>query len=277
MKKLLVSLDELLDTRLGFIALHNEEVAKRFVEEGNEEYFLRRDDSVLWESLGWTKQQWDEAWRQRDVNTLINSVVTHIPNAIGRIAAMWAESTDKAIADLLIEVDVNIYPYELTTDEKTELEDILSEILPGISKFRYVNYSLESLTYDFVKNEYGFVILYRFNDWLDLHGPSMKHKVMTQTQFFAPRLFKDKLDEDFLEKNPNLKKIWELDPFKITESIVSPKFGLTFIAASDFGPVLTRPVSRTKETQDLDYHLDQSGAYIPDSSLYDPQFQFPQE
>lgn len=82
MKRVLIGLDELLDTRLAMVSLHRPDLVEDWMKAGNEVYQKRLTDSFLWESMGWSKQQWDNAWEARDTTLLHHATVTHIPQVL---------------------------------------------------------------------------------------------------------------------------------------------------------------------------------------------------
>ena len=277
MKRIYVSLDELVDTRLGLISIHKPDIATLLVKEGSDVYFKRMHDKVLWETLGLTKEEYHTLWNNRDVEVLRNSVVTHIPNVINEIIRLYRSSGEHGLDDIQIYLDVNMHPYRLSTEEQTELEAVLFEMIPILEGISFINVPRKELTHSFIKNKYNYVIMYDFNEWMEIHGPSLKNQLINQVQFFAPRIFLEIPDEEEINQDPLIKGLWELDPFKVTESMMSPKLGITFIPASDFGPLLTKPIHPETPIKDLDHVITQSGSYIPNSSQCDPLSEFRQE
>ena len=274
MKKILVSLDELLDTRLGLVSIHNPQLAQEWVRPDNDVYFKRMHDKVIWEALGWTEERWYQVWDKRDVSVLKNSVVTHIPNVINEIIRLYRSSGEHGLDDLEVVLDVNLFPYVLDDGEIAMLDEILKEQMPIIERINFIRRNLKSMDHVFMK-QYNYIILYPFNRWMYIHGKDLQNKLLPTIHIFAPRLLHIIPTDEELNSDPELKRLWQLDPFKLTESLAAPKLGITFIAASDFGPKITRPIHPDKKIEDLDHLVDQSGSYTLDSFLYDPQCQFP--
>ena len=269
MKRILVSLDELLDTRLGMISIHRPELAQEWVRPDNDVYFKRMNDNLLWVSLGWTEDDWYRRWDKREVELLHHSVVTHIPDVINEIIRLYRNSGEHGLDDIGITLDINTYPYLLHENELSELTKVIQSLIPSAETINYLKYSIKSLDIPIIK-QYNFILMYQFNRWVYTHGKSLEKKLLPSVHFFIPRLMHIVPDMEEINKDTYMKQLWKLDPFKLTESLAAPKLGMTFIAASDFGPKLTRPIHPEKEIKDLDYLTDQSGLYTLDNSLYDP-------
>lgn len=251
MKRILISLDELLDTRLAMVGVFDPEVVKRWVSTDASEYFRRPTDDILWKSINATKEDWDKVWDNRDVGLLRQSVVTHIPRIMTDIILAYRESGEHSLGDLETICEVNTYPYNLSEEELIELGNILEETIPIISSFRFVKYKLEDLTVPFVKSNFDFIFMYEFNKWADKHMSDVKASLITRVHFFVPRLFTS-LPPDTLLKEEIVKEMFKMDVFKVMEGALSPKIGLTFIPPSDFGPVLTVPQTPQNPVTDLD-------------------------
>lgn len=279
-KRFYVSIDELLDTRLGFIHQHNSALANRYLTTDIKRYLYRMHDSVLWDDLGLTETEWYQAWEQRHHygnKILEDSVLTHVPNIINRILFEYHESNEHAIGEWKVAVDVNLFNYPLTEEEISVLEEILRDLMPGISVFNFIRLGIKDLTPETIKKRYDYIIMYNFNFWSKLHSNSITNFLMPNCLFVVPRLFNVIPENEDVEKDRELKRIFELDPFKLIESTLSYKMGLVHAAVSDFGPSFIPPITKQADHEDLDDLLDLSESYIPDSSQSDPLFQFHQE
>lgn len=269
MKRIYVSLDELLDTRLGFIGMVKPELLDDYLEPGNPKYFKRMHDSVLWNDLGITEVDWYRIREKRTVDLLRASVITHIPKVIMRIIKYYHQSQDKQLGGWDITLNINTYPYQLTPEELTEIREILEETIPLVSRINFFEASLKGLTPNYLKNNFDYVLLYDFHFWSKIHAEELKKMYLTNMHFFVPRLFNSlPTDEDF----KGLEKVLEMDPFKLLEGAISYKMGLTFIPASDFSSALTKPIHQSSENQDLDDLLAQFGYGIDGSPQADPQY-----
>lgn len=271
LKRIYVSLDELLDTRLGLIQTIKPELVERYLGDDIARYTLRMHDSVIWNDLGLDEVGWYSLWEQRGYfDVLPNSVVTRIPALINSILKEYQASNEHAIGDWDIRLDINLHPYPFTDEEQTMLETILSELMPGVTQMNFIRKGVKQLTPKDIKARYDYIIMYSFQYWSMIHAEELKNLLMPQCHFFVPRLFVQIPPDELFEKDKVLKHVVELDPFKLMESAISYKLGLRHIAASDFAPKFIPPLQKSDEITDLDSLLDQSAAYIPDSSQSDP-------
>lgn len=269
MKRIYVALDDLLDTRLGLIGLLKPDVVDEYLTEGNERYFKRLHDSVLWDDVGLTELQWYQLREKRTVELLKASVITHIPSVIMKIIKYYHLTGDKQLGDWDITLNVNIYPYKLSTDELSEIREILEESIPLVSRINFFEASLKGLTPKYIKQNFDYIVLYDFNLWSNIHAEELKKTLLTNTHFFVPRLFTTIPTDDVFS---GIDAVLDMDPFKLIEGAISYKIGLTFIPASDFGPILTQPIRRQSENPDLDDLLAQFGSGIVCNSQDDPQY-----
>lgn len=269
MKRIYVALDDLLDTRLGLISLLNKDLALSYLDPDNPRYFKRMHDSVIWEDLGITESDWYTMREKRTTELLKASVITHIPSVIMKTIKLYHLSGDKQIGEWDVRLDVNTHPYDLNEEELNEIKDILLEKIPLVTEIGFVKANLKGLTPNHLKTNFDYIFMYDFNIWSMLHASELRKTFMTDMHFFVPRLFTQlPTDEDF----KGLDKVLEMDPFKLIEGALSYKMGITFIAASDFGPVLTKPIRRQTDHPDLDDLLDLSVLGTPESSLHDPLY-----
>lgn len=267
MKKMLISLDELLDTRLAMVGIFNPEIVEKWITTTSDDYFRRPSDDILWKSIGKTKEEWKRLWNMRNTGLLKQSIMTHIPNIITNVVLMYRDSQEHALGDLDVTLDVNVYPYELSENEKTVLLELLNEKMPIMKEIKLTWLSDNALTASYIKSNYDYVVMYNFNDWLNRNGKDLKPMLLTKIHFFVPRIFMTLPDESFI-KELEKEKLLDMDVFKMTEAALAPKMGVTFVPPSDFGPVLTSPQKRRTQTKDLD-STDLSELYSPNTSLYD--------
>nr|DAT15821.1 MAG TPA: hypothetical protein [Caudoviricetes sp.] len=268
MKTIYVSLDELLDTRLGFVSLYNEELVQKWLQEDNHEFFLRHHESVLWSALGWDEATWNERWDNRDVETLRNSIITHIPSIIMGIIHDYVLSGEESLANTNVTLVVNTAPYYLTDDEIEEYRKLLEEYFATVNEVKMIRRDLDRLDYLFVRSQFDYVFMYEYNKWLKLHEHDLSDKVMTNVTFFIPRLFY-KLP-NFTEEelaNEDFKHLLDLDVFKVMEYVTAVKIPVKHLPVSDFSIALRKPYRRAEGVTDLED--------LPDPSVHGTLQTFP--
>lgn len=272
MKKIYVSLDELLDTRLGFISIHNPPMLEQIMLEPNE-YLKRTHDEIIYKASGFkTKELFYKSWEKRDTEVLKNSVISHIPAIINEVIIEYRSSGEEALATSSTEVHVNLYPYRLDEDEKKEMQIILENAFFATDKVVLINIDTDKLTPKWVKKNYDYIFMYDFNRWVEKHAAELKKTLLVQNHLFVPRLFLDDPTKGNFEKLKEYELLKDLDLFKVIEAGLSTRLNLVFIAASDFGPKLFKPVKSAVEVKDLDSLSDPYVSYTLDNSRFDHQY-----
>lgn len=273
MKKYFCGLDELFDTRLGLISVINQDVAQTIFEDKEQSYFYRPHDDYLWRSLGYTEEQWYQAWDNRDVNVLRNSLRTHVITIISDSILQYYNDKEEALSSKYTTLTINTYPYKLSDQELDELKEVIIEHIPVLGEINYICYSLKDLKPSILK-EYDECYLYEYHRWMDIHGNELRDMLITGISLRVPRLFyKMMTEQDYQEivKTKEGKKILELDIFKLFEAAVSIKIQITYIAASDFSVALIPPIYKDENIKDLDHQQGLYDSGTVDKSLFDPQ------
>lgn len=280
-KRILISLDDITDTRLGLVKTLNEEAFEHILSKDVMNYITRVNDDYCAEALGWPKEMWREAYNNRNIDVLRNSVVNHIPNVITNIILEYLGSNEEAIGSIVFEMEVNTYPYQLTEEEKKDFLDVLTEMFPIIEKISLVEVDINNLSPTMIKGKYFIVGVYDFYNWTTTHAEELKKIIMPLVTIIAPRFVKDDfgyLNKKLDELSSHEKAILQMDPFKLIETTLAHKFRLMFAPPCDYAPVFIPPIKNpNKDATDLD---DQSGPSLfgtHESSLSDLLSQFLQQ
>lgn len=206
-RKLLVTLDTFLDTRLGTIADHNTEAAEAIL--NNPEYILREHDD--WSKLSGgliDNETFDELYANRGgsntIATLSASVVTGV---IPLLLTLLSESNlaeihnrTKGLSDL--EICVDLHPYELDTDTKDELLNILKVYLGNETTITLTELGIEAASPSTLDVGYSGYISYDFNAWIKLHYLDLAKVRIPDFTFIGPKLF----EKDVSELEPDIKR-----------------------------------------------------------------------
>ena len=277
-KRILISLDDIMDMRLGLIKTLNEEVFEKILSKDVMQYITRVNDDYCAEALGWPKEMWYEAYRNRNIDVMKNSVVNHVPNIVTNIILEYLGSNEEAIGSIVFELEVNTFPYQLNEEEKEVLRDVLTEMFPIIEQISLVEVDLNNLAPTMIKGKYFIVGIYDFYNWTTTHAEELKKIIMPLVTIIAPRFVKDEfgyLNKKLNDLDSNEKTILQMDPFKLIETTLAHKFRLMFAPACDYAPVFIPPIKNpNKDATDLD---DQSGPSLfgtHESSLSDLLSQF---
>lgn len=271
-KRVLLSIDDIMDTRLGFIKLVNESLFKSFLSEEIKEYILRYNDKVLYERLGWDRETWRQAWAQRNIDVVKNSVVNRVPDIVNNIMIEYMTSNEEAIGSTSFTLEINLYPYHFDEEEKEALHEVMEEFFPAAKDIEFVQIDIDRLTPAMIKSNYFLVGIYDFYEWSGKHGLELRKIFMPQSTILSPRFFAETIIDRKLTREE--RQVFEMDPFKLIETVLGFKFRMMFVPASDYAPIFIPPVKKQVETQDLDSPVDQSVLYTHESSLYDHLSQF---
>lgn len=228
-QRILVELDALLDTRLATIArIHSESAVQLLTDE---RYYDRVIDDFE-PMVGVTKTAFRSAYKDRDVELLSQSRPTNIPMILNDlIKRMERESTTTPFVESL-EVHVNIWPYELTAEERDEMA-LAVMAYAGIQTLVYVvSLRPEALTPAFIKQRYSGMILYNFRDWIEHHLEAFKKIVMPRVTVLAPALFYDQVPKREDIAGDDMKE--NLDAFALSEIAMVEMFSLNLLKAEHY-------------------------------------------
>lgn len=214
-KRLLVTLDVLLDTRLGVIAAFDDNIASTIL--NNPEYLLREHEDWSLVSNGLiTNDKVDALYSARGgvntADTLNASLQTSILPFIHQllIESDLARMNNRTEHDDELKLCVDIHPYELSLEYRDELLTILKELFGDSTDITITSLGLEQASPNTLYASYGGYITYEFNKWIKHHYLELSTSRMTDFTFIGPKLF----EKDVSKLEPAVKKR-ELLRFKL--------------------------------------------------------------
>lgn len=280
MKRIFVSMDELLDTKLGMAAIINQDKVAEWLADENGAYFKRMHDSWIAEQLGMSYDEWKQRWLNRTVEVPQGSIMTHVPEIINDIIKDYRNSTVESLGTMRVVLIVNTYPYHFNEEDIRDLEELFYDIFPTVNEIQFKYFALKDINYNYLKNNVDVFFIYDYNDWIEANLKEVKVKYMPGVEIFAPRLFHripDNQEVESLNKDPFLKQVFEMDIFKVIETTLALKWQLTYLAASDFSTVLHDVNYEPSKRSILDQTDTPDVFYTNDSLQADPLFPFLQE
>lgn len=194
LKRILVPLDTILDTRLGVISGISSEAATRLT--SSDHYWLREHND--WYKLTGgliTNEQFDKAYALRGgentKQTISNSVLTGIVPFIIRI---MGEFEVNSLNDLNAQLDeialvVNYYPYVFNADELEVLEDSVKDIFGTNIILELISIPDTLLTPQLFDREFAMYIPYDSHEWIHQHHEALAQVRMPCFNFVGPKLF----------------------------------------------------------------------------------------
>lgn len=188
MRKVLIDMDSLLDTRLGVLAGLSEEAVRKVI--ATPAYWQREhtDWSALTGGLV-DNPTFYEAWKTRNNADLHRSVMTGIVLPVSRVIAEYNRNVQDGIVDDDICLEVNLHPYTLDYDETEELEGVLHELLYPELSISFCSRPMEELTPKVMNENYAAVFLFDFPPWIKHHCFNLGKQRCRGLNVIIPKLF----------------------------------------------------------------------------------------
>lgn len=216
--RILVTLDCLIDTRLGVIAqAYPDKVAKIL----NRKYYERIQDVFP----GINQEEFKTLWKNRNTDTLKSSMMTNIHLLMESFIRSSAKDVMAGgqLSNMIF--DINIHPYVMDDEERQDLIGILEAIVGDAPEYNIISVPNEFLTPQHCKANYQVMVMYDFADWMRMHAPIFKEFRMPDLLIYAPQL---------LEKLPSPEEAQEMekagvDPFEASRIAAAPAFGIRYL------------------------------------------------
>lgn len=227
-QRLLIELDALLDTRLATVARLSVENA---VQLASTKYRNRLSKDLTLLNPEIDMQAFNEAYSKRDLTTLMASKMTGgVFLLAGMVEELENQTHDTPFLSAL-EIDVNVYPYKV--DESVEIALINSVMAyAGLeTKVNIVNLSPESLRPGIIKSTWAGLMMYDFDNWLNLHNVELTTSKIPTISIIAPALFKDVIPKEDDLKNDSGEV---LKPFTTVEMALCEFVSVSFVDSKYF-------------------------------------------
>lgn len=227
-KRLLVDLDCLLDTRIATVAKIHPEASRELL--GTE--YLNRDidDFELLTKGLVSNESYKEAYAKRDKETLLLARPTKILKLLNEMSI----DLEKLVIDTPFikefKIVINYYPYELNDKEQEELIEVLYEFVTSSTRIELISKPLEEVTPSLIKSKYDAFIIYEFDKWFSYHQDVFNTLLMPTKVIFAPALYIKKPTEEELNELAES----NLTPFSSLELSVIERFSLELIKVREF-------------------------------------------
>lgn len=177
-----IQLDALLDTRLSTLYSFGEDIVFKAL---NGNYCERRTDTFE----GVSKEDFDVGYSNRNKITLSNAVVT---KTIGFIKELILKITSQAIntpfhagAKLII----NTYPYELNEVEVNAIVEGVVYAINSKCDVQAVHLSHEQLTPQYCKDNFAYMFLYDYSQWLETQANEFKILPCPEIMVVVPGIY----------------------------------------------------------------------------------------
>ena len=218
-----VSLDCLLDTRLGTLALHDEQLAINALLNG---YVKRDTDSFD----GLSQEQFAKLYAKRDVETLQRSVLTNMILVLKGIVKGTYDDLFAGGQNSGVEFVINTHPYDLSDEEIDLIIKSISVKTFKSATIKAIRISDEFLTPSYCKDNFAMMIMYSYVQWFEMHVKAFETTQMPTVAVIAPALYSKVPSKDEFEEM----KAENMHPFRAAEISVAPLFCLRLLDAEMF-------------------------------------------
>lgn len=219
LKRILVDLDTLLDTRLGVINMLNPKAAEVLIK--SDRYWDREND--FWEILTdglITREQFNEAWAARGGNnsaTVLNgSVISGILPFLLKLLTEDLINRANLMGDEMdsVGVTINTYPYALSLDETEDMRDIAVYMFGVSTEIEIVCIPLSIVSPVFLDKGFAAMVTYNFIEWIKFHHVELSQVQLNCFNFISPRIYEHDVSKLSIDEKKTV-----IDMFRIEKLI----------------------------------------------------------
>lgn len=227
MKGFYTDIAALLDVRYGVIKRLNPETAATIVKNG---YHQRKGDFFP----GVDKKAYDELYAKNEVETLMEAMATNIFDFLRpQVAEMMKESIAHELPHhQKPQLDVNVYPYELTSEEMAMLRSIIYLKMGGMIGVNVFNKPIEELTPTYCTENYVMMVMYEYHVYLNTHSNSLIKNPKPLLMLIAPMVYFNMDPDNDEEVIEHLKR--GINSLALLEAALAPRIHLKFINVENF-------------------------------------------
>lgn len=221
-KKILIDLDSLIDTRLGLLNL----IDPHFVANMDIDKYINRIMDKF-ESPAMPPGKFAALYAKRDIDTLRAGVPTPILIKVAEVLREKLTGGMTPQPGSINEMDINIYPYRLSDDERAELASVTEFRMAAKLKVNIIRTPPSALPYSYVNDNYYAAILYGWQDWVIAQGENALSATCPDLRVIVPKLLVKELDptQGTAEEKALMEK---MGPFDIDALAFSSLFKLEF-------------------------------------------------
>lgn len=223
-KKIYISLDSLIDTRLGVLNTIDVDFAIDVV--SDKKYFNREIDSFVDSKGDVLSNELYSKVSKKYSYVLSNSVKTKMFIFLMQLCHAHIQQALTSPVKATLEIDINTYPYELDNNEVSKLLPVVSASIGNLFDINCIYVPYEKLTIDFITDNYNAMIMYNYHDWLNKHELALKRKPVKGLVVYVPKIYFGQVpDKD------DLKKLSDegTDAFAFTKKILSPLIEIDYL------------------------------------------------
>lgn len=227
--KILIELDALLDTRIGTMALIDNEAATKML---STDYTARLQDHFGHFSTTVTDEAFREAYEKRDVDTLKVSRLTRMGEYLRE---MTIDIEKKIINEPVYEsvvVIIDTGHYDLTPEQRFYFEEAVKQFVGPLTEVRSDRVGTIGLLPHGLESRFDVVIIYHFHEWYEYHLNALAKTKCPRVTIICPALASHKKEikpEDFKDEQGNI-----VNPFEATRVMLAEFIGVRMIEPKEF-------------------------------------------
>lgn len=178
-----VELDVILDTRLGTVARISDDAALEVL---SKDYHTREDD--VFESVD--MRTYTDLYKNRNKETL---ALSRPSGALSHLCQLVMKLEGQAMTRPYhkgAKVVVNLFPYnDLTDEEKVEIGKAISALLLHLAPVELTYIEPKDLTPKHCKQSYSVMMMYEYNDWMNMHAEAFKSTLLPEVMLLVPAIY----------------------------------------------------------------------------------------
>lgn len=244
MKNFYVDINSVLDVRQGVLSriapvLHSTLIGSN--------YHKRKSDFFE----GVDRQEFLKVYNTNEVENLMASTFSNILTFLfTQISEMTAEMVvSGADRNTMPHLDVNVYPYELNSDELASLRSVIYNELNGIVGVNIINIPISKLPPALCGQKYVMMVMYDYDRYINAHDDALMRQPQPKLFLIAPMVYfntdpeKDEETIDALSKGIN--------SLALLEAGIAERICLRFINIEYFSVVYPDDRLLVEKTKDI--------------------------
>jgi len=237
--RILVGLDEILDTRLGTLCTINTDFGTAISMDSG--YYTRTIDKFSTPEHGTLSVEKFLLFFNKNRDLILrNSLVTKIPRLIDiHVTHILSKMNDNPMWKS-VEIHLNTHPYKLQPEELNNILKLFRSLISCPVDIVLINTPLENLTPEYIDDTYPIIYMYRYYELLELHRIAFKKKHCGNVMIYAPAVnFLDNISDDVAEVLEKEKT----DIYEWAAKLISPYVNIQFAPVGVFSATL--PLNKT--------------------------------
>jgi len=243
---LYIDLESILDFRLATLSLIDDEFAASLLTDSR--YVDRNRDDLWFAAQGkFDVRVYSDLYRARDATYLQHAKPTAIFWLLGKIISEHMVSTAQPHGFKDIEVVINAYPFVLSEDATSVMENAVSIYLDAKVAIRSIYEDPATISPYAMKSRFTDVIMYDFNYWVMAHQDVLAQAQMHPCVIYTPAIMRG--PEPDQEKMADIRNEFKdnVNPFEWTAQWLMDVVSLRYVDVRHFSIELFKfPVGQTE-------------------------------